>query len=437
MTNARITQDTVSQTSLFLDETCIDALSKHRRMTNQARQNEAKMKMIANTPLILRKSEHLFFHDDLMMVLREKRNKKLAVRLSNKDVKTANKASSLFEEDLAASLEGQVTHYASGVLSPAYWRAYTSINHPVCVTAVEIGDERLTRVCNYLRAGGTVLMDSGAFLYREDFDAMPWTKVEEMYRAVSQAASENPTQAKVTFILPDAVGSQSDSLAALREWGAKIQAAIGPHHERLLPIQRGDLTPSLYIKAAVAALGHSRVDGIAIPCKAKAFPAEHLKDLKNLGCDIPCRVHLLGLSENRKNLANYLTHLSEVWPDAKVTCDAVMHRAAVGENEIITAIRKEIIEGPITNMVERLVDLTDPLDEQDESKAEAMCNARPWLDICAARHQIVLDYLVSEWGPWATEVATRAYITGLEPSVLRSYWKLIDAVTESFDEKAA
>jgi hypothetical protein len=387
----------------------------------------------ANLSLVDRNPDLIFFHDEHLAFLRESRLKKQADRVSksNPNPKDSN---TLFDDEDQPLLADQVVRYGSGVLSPAYWKAYTSISHPVCVTAVELGEASLTRVCDYLRAGGTVLMDSGAFLYRADFSAMPWAKVEQVYRAVSEAASLGGKTAKVTFILPDAVGSQPASLSALREWGARIQAAIGPHHERLLPIQRGDLTPSLYIKAALAALGHSPVSGIAVPCKAKAFPAEYLNDLANIDAAIPHRVHFLGLSDNRKKLDHYLTHLGAAWPDARVSCDAVRHRCAVGKRETITAMRQEIVDGPIFDLVEKLVDLTDPLDEADEAQADQLCLANPGMDIRAARHRVMLDSLLAEWGPWATEVATRAYLNNVEPSVLASYWELVDAINQSLND---
>lgn len=392
-----------------------------------------KLKEQTNLPLIDRNPDLIFFQGEHLAYLRENRIKKQAVRVSKGNPNSTD-CNTLFKDQSQPLLADQVVRYGSGVLSPAYWKAYSSIGHPVCVTAVELGDASLTRVCDYLRAGGTVLMDSGAFLYRADFAAMPWAKVEQVYRAVSEAASLGGGSAKVTFILPDAVGSQPDSLNALEQWGARIQAAIGPHHERLLPIQRGDLTPSLYIKAALAALGHSPVSGIAVPCKAKAFPAEYLNDLTNLEADIPHRVHFLGLSDNRKKLDHYLMHLRAAWPDASVSCDAVRHRCAVGKRETITTMRQEIVDGPMFDLVEKLVDLTDPLDEADEAKADQLCYANPGMDIRAARHRVVLDSLLAEWGPWATEVATRAYLNNVEPPILTSYWELIDAVSQSFTD---
>lgn len=423
-TNAK-TSNTLTndvQSSLFAEP-----LTADERWSIEKHQWEFRLAEQSALPLVERNPNLIFLHDKYLDFLRATREKKQMQRVSEKAIQKTHHNDLLKATDI--DVTNQVTHYGSGVLTPAYWEAYCSIGHPVCVTAAELGSTGLSRVCDYLRQGGTVLMDSGAFLYREDFGAMPWAKVEQVYRAVSEAASKGQKTTKVTFILPDAVGSQSGSLAALREWGARIQAAIGPTHERLLPIQRGSMTPTLYIEAAIAALGNSPISGIAVPCKAKAFPAEHLSDLKNTTCDIPRRVHLLGLSGNRKKLATYLLHLNESWPGATVSCDAVLHRAAVGEREIITRMRQEIIEGPISEMVERLVDLTDPLDDAEENQAESLCNAHPGMCIQSARHQIVKNFLLAEWGAWATKVATKAYLTGVEPNVLTSYWYLMDAMS--------
>jgi hypothetical protein len=409
---------------------CIDSLKSHWSRENK--QWLSRLALQATLSVAQKDPDMIFTNHELMAHRR-------AVRLSRQRAKASKESNrklaiegTLFDNVEPADLIGEVIHYGSGVLTPAYWNAYTSVNHPVCVTAVELGEIGLTRVCNYLEAGGSVLMDSGAFLFRNAFGDMPWAKVVKVYRAVSEAAQRSATPSKLTFILPDAVGSQSESLTALRLWGNRIQEAIGPDHKRLLPIQRGNMTPSLYISAAINALGNTPISGIAVPCKAKAFPAEYLQDLKNLTANIPQRAHFLGLSSNRKKLETYMVHLGEAWPDAVVTCDAVKHRAVLGQNEDITTMRHEIIAGPINDLVDRTCDTTEPLPDDLERKADhIVIRSYGSLDIRDARHQVIVDHLLEErWGAWATEVATRAFLTGLEPKILSSYWELVDAINE-------
>lgn len=236
------------------------------------------------------------------------------------------------------SLDEGILHYASGVLSPAIWEGYTRARFPVCVVASEMGAPAMDRALSYARRGGKILVDSGAFIWRDRPDEMPWHRVISNYRALSEAATN-----RLTFILPDQVGSQEGSLAALANYGAEVLDAVGDIHEVLLPIQIGEYTPAEYFQLASVFLTR-QVDGLAIPSHAAAFSPQSLRLLADLSKLVPARAHFLGISRNSHGLRERLLLLNEVWSGPTVSCDACIHRAQVGAGMPITESRLRALD---------------------------------------------------------------------------------------------
>ena len=337
------------------------------------------------------------------------------------------------------ALADKVTRYASGVLSPAYWSAFRTAGRALCVPVSELTPKTLKRVCRHVSKGGTLLCDSGAFVYKDSSKPMPWSRVERYYHQIAQAASKDAT---VSFVLPDQVGCQKGSLDALKAWGTRLIEAVGPKHEVLLPVQRGDMTPSEFIDKAMTLLDRP-VHGIAIPCKASAFPAPMLADLANVDRpDVPKRVHFLGISKDRKKLESYAYHLHAAWPTAVATCDAVEHRSLVAQGSRITELRHEILLGPITDAVRSTHDISDGdteimaladqavarklgIDPDDTETLDAFASTPVWT---LEYFRILDERAAKRYGAWATALATYSVIMNKEPRILSSYWATLDAI---------
>lgn len=255
-------------------------------------------------------------------------------------------------------LTNSVLRFASGVLSPSIWEGYRLAGSPMCIAASEINTGALARAAQYVREGGRLMIDSGAFVFRANPESMPWAKVFSVYQQlVSQAT------APLTLILPDVVGCQSGSLARLREWGKKILALTeGTHHEALLPIQLGALSPAAFAEAALHTLDGMTPDGIALPSNAAAFAPSDIPLLADINSLIPKRVHFLGISRNSRGLGERLIRLQVIWPEAVISCDACEHRAEVGQGRAITVARATA-----------LADLNDSdLDEWDDTETDEL-----------------------------------------------------------------
>lgn len=350
----------------------------------------------------------------------------------------------VFERDTlgvtVSELLSRVTKYASGVLSPAYWHAFRAAQRPICVAATELGERSLSRVLTHVANGGTLFVDSGAFVHKDDHAGMPWALVIDIYRQIALSASDDAT---LTFVLPDAVGCQQGSLDALKTWGNQVIEAVGPSHAVLLPVQRGEMTPSDLINRAMALLDYP-IHGLGIPCKAKAFPVEMLADLVNVDRpDVPRRVHFLGLSKDRAKLEKYVVGLHQAWPNATMSCDAVEHRSLVGQGEKITELRHEILKGPITDAVRNthdeaeadpeIVALADQamarkfgVDPSDTDTLQSLSCSSAWV----AEYFRILDQRAEKrYGAWATAMATYSVIMNTEPRILTAYWQQLDHIT--------
>lgn len=293
------------------------------------------------------------------------------------------------------SLECGVKKYASGVLAPAIWEGYRRAGNPMCIAASETNPAALARACEFVGAGGELLVDSGAFVYRDNPENMPWERVIEIYSAIAKSAS-----GKVSFILPDQVGSQVRTLEALSQWGNRIMAAIGSSHEALLPVQTGSMGPAEFVAEAITCL-NAPIGGLALPSNAAAFPAEQVKELASVPPCVPRRLHFLGISRNSQGLQDRLFRLQEIWPEAEVSCDACEHRALVGQNKPITMARAAALDA----MWEEELDCWDETEDEgmDEVALAALREQYPDFD------DEQLDALMSsQLGGWAQLQAKHA-----------------------------
>ena len=268
------------------------------------------------------------------------------------------------------SLEDKVKRFASGVLAPAIWAGYERARRPMCIAASEAGASAIERALRYVHSGGELFVDSGAFIYRDTPDCMPWPVVIERYRLLATTATR-----PLTFVLPDVVGSQMATIEVLRVWGRAVLDAVGPNHVTLLPVQRGDRTPSAFIKEALLALG-GPIGGLAIPSHAAAFPPAMLKDLGKVPDSVPRRVHFLGISRRSKALQDRLFRLEEVWPGAETSCDACEHRAQVGKGNAITDTRADVL----AQMWDDELDHWDDTEEDSEQTINRLRKVYPDLD---------------------------------------------------------
>lgn len=340
------------------------------------------------------------------------------------DALMADPANDLFGFN-AEELDQRVQKYASGVLSPAIWEGFRRANRSMCIAASEAGQPAIERACQFVRDGGELLVDSGAFIYRDKPNQMPWRKVLSVYQSIADAAT-----VPVTFILPDVVGDQEQTLVALREWGSKVVEAVGINDRLLLPVQAGGQSPSAFVKSAMLCLA-APIDGLAIPSHAAAFPPEQIADLANVPVSIPRRVHFLGISRNSQGLNERILRLREAWPSAEVSCDACEHRAQIGQGRPVTLARASALN----DMWDEEIDAWDDTecDETNEMAMQALRKRFPTLDDDGLEAMMLSQQgawlqleaksrmHAKEKGPAATTESIYAFATGTVDDVARKF----------------
>jgi len=143
-----------------------------------------------------------------------------------------------------------------------------------------------------------------------------------------------------------------------------------------------------------------RMDGLALPSNAAAFPPALIPALTEVPTIIPRRVHFLGISRNARGLQERLLRLETVWPDAQVSCDACEHRALVGQGKPITEARRSALADYWDGRMKDW-DETEDTEETDSLAREALKARFPDAD------EYDLDALpCSQWGALTTLAQT-------------------------------
>lgn len=276
-----------------------------------------------------------------------------------------------------------VRRYASGVAAPAIWAGYAAAGVPMCLVAARLPREAVARALAYRRAGHSVLVDSGAFVFRKKPWALNWDSVLAVYQALADGPGT-----RLSLILPDVVGDQVGSIALAAAHGLKLARLAAQGHEMLVPMQRGAIPLHRYFQLYVAALGF-KPGGFAIPSNAAAMPVAELAGLRVIR-GAPRRVHFLGISRRSAALAERLELLHSFWPYVTVSGDACEHRAQVGEKRPVTKHRREVLQAKVELAVETLDDTEDPA---WESATSALRRQFPELD-----EDELADVVCSGWG---------------------------------------
>lgn len=251
----------------------------------------------------------------------------------------------LFEEE-----EPTVSRFASGAGSPSIFEGYASAGARICVEVHGLSENMLTRVEAYLSRGGRVLLDSGAFVHRENPSRIRWPKVLARYAQLG-------TYPGAECVLPDQVGSQTATLGLLRIYADPLLKLRSKGLRFLQPIQSGPLPANEFWAACSAQLGF-HPNGLAIPSNAAAFTLDDMASLRHIP-EPPQRVHFLGIGRRSHALATRAHRIRHIWPDADITSDACEHRSLVGQGRPLTVLRRSYVQDITQQMIDRYDDTED------------------------------------------------------------------------------
>lgn len=307
----------------------------------------------------------------------------------------------------------RVLEFFSGVASPAIWSGYESARAPMCLVVGDLSKTGVVRARRYAAAGGVLLLDSGAFIYRETPERVDWPSVLGRYAQIADCARGG----EVLLVLPDVVGNQEGTLSLAARYQHEIASLRASGAKLLLPMQRGALSFEAFYAAYCDAAGISP-DGLALPSNAAALSEEDLAEILRLR-SVPRRLHFLGVSKTAARLAPRVLRVFDAWPDAAVSCDACVHRAYVGAARPITRHRREALR----ELVEEERAVFDETEDHEGSEATraAFADAFPNADeaelddlVCSGwgvvqHEQIIGQKLSRAMGPAATAASIKGF----------------------------
>lgn len=228
-----------------------------------------------------------------------------------------------------------IMSYRSGASAPNIIRGYIGSNTPLGVSLAELTHRgpAWDMMVGYAQRGGEVFVDSGAFSAFTQGHKMDWAKVAQTYRDLIHDAPG----ARMHIVMPDVVGDQAASLRLLAEHVGLVHEVMAAGHDPLVPVQKGELRPYDAWRAAVDTIGSDDFT-VSIPSNAAAFSPADLANLMD-GPHKPARIHLLGVAGNRKKLGELVRVIHSRSPATRITSDAVLLRAQVGQGRPVTEER--------------------------------------------------------------------------------------------------
>lgn len=266
----------------------------------------------------------------------------------------------LFDASAFSRPQPAALRYFSGCGAPAIFDGYADAGAPMCVAVAGLSPSMQDRLAGYVKGGGDVLLDSGAYVHRGDPGSLDWRAVLKVYEAMAAAGH-------CKAVLPDVVGDQGRTLELLSEHSATLRALRG-RLTLLLPVQGGPMPLDQFCEAAGNRLGFEP-DGLAVPSAAAALPEHRLAELEGVGFEVSY-IHFLGVSRNSTLLRRRISALERVFPAAVFSSDACEHRALVGQGRRLTIERRDLVPGCLEQLIECHDDTESDVDgERQEIRA--------------------------------------------------------------------
>jgi hypothetical protein len=232
-------------------------------------------------------------------------------------------------------------YFRSGIKhAAADFDGLANANVPIGVTAHGMTSKIEARVTDYLRQGGQVFVDSGAFGNpKVDFDA-----VMDKYARIADATQTFGERDNLYVVAPDVVGDQAASVELRNRYHKELDALIEDGVHVIVPLQKGGTPLALELRSLVDQFGENVVAGIPFN-KAAFTKAELVSALGELqGKGIP-DIHLLGIGENAKAYADVMAAIRAVVPKSvELSSDSNRVAALMGEGRPTTTAIREGVE---------------------------------------------------------------------------------------------
>lgn len=180
-------------------------------------------------------------------------------------------------------------------------------------------------VARFMRKGGELFIDSGAFAELKTGVVPDFDKVLSIYESISDDADLYQfSRANLYIVAPDKVGDQLVTLERIAQHGARIRALIHAGCMVIVPIQRGTI-PAAEMLDQVADILGTRLFVAGIPSNKAALS---IAECATLNHD---RFHILGRVQMNQDQAARLHALTTHCAHPHITADANWLRGRIGE----------------------------------------------------------------------------------------------------------
>ena len=261
--------------------------------------------------------------------------------------------------DFRVPLPAGVQVFASGVNNANEIQGFARLGIPVGVSVKHLNEEAIDAL---VASGQPVMVDSGAFseigldtngvrTVKPIGDA-EWKRRLALYLRLARALGE-----QASFVAPDKVGDQHETLLRLARYRAELTAIAATGAAILLPLQVGELPHRVFFDAARNITGLQLVP--AMPMRKAATSSDAL--LSFLEKVKPRHIHLLGIGIENRRAKRLIRAIRFIAPAIFISMDSNRLRAVVGKGRPLTqmesTLREAPVEGIFATVESRVLDL--------------------------------------------------------------------------------
>lgn len=302
----------------------------------------------------------------------------------------------LFSDHAAAPVE----RFGSGASALFDFLGYCLVNHPVGVTATEMGTKVLDKIVTYLDRGGRVFVDSGAFGAHNAGRVIDFE--QEVFPHYDYLVERTTRPAGLMLVMPDVVGDQRATLQLQRTHLPRIIGWIESGVEAVFPVQNPDSDP-VGVYREIRALIGDRPHTVGVPSNKHAWSASQVVSFA--AAVKPARMHLLGLA--REGILRQLARdIAAVSPLTRLSCDSCQVIAHAGAGRRLTDRTRSRLEDAV-RCVELGEDPDVPLPDLSSYVADVLYTESFLTAAQAVMLGGQLGYAGEEWaGKFAAAVPT-------------------------------
>ncbi|HEJ4407899.1 TPA: hypothetical protein SL557_000178 [Pseudomonas aeruginosa] len=203
--------------------------------------------------------------------------------------------------------------YHSGMSSQSDFRACINTGAPAGVVAGLLTTQQLFgAIPRFIREGGSLFIDSGAFTAFRKGEPMEWKRVFQVYDLVISTTDGSPN---VSIVAPDVVADQQATFALWKEHRDLIRFWIDSGVRVIVPLQTGPMPADQLLQAAIELLGTDRFCA-GIPSNEAAMSPAECSLLRHHD------FHILGRVKLNDEIAAKVAALKANSPEANLTADA-------------------------------------------------------------------------------------------------------------------